>query len=295
MSCGPNANESCCSSFAIPGGTYYRSFDLGGDGYSGNFNSPATISNFRLDKYEATVERFRAFMAYGTGTQASHPSVGAGAHPNIPGTGWEASWNSSLVADMPTLIAALKCDPTFQTWTASPGANEHRPINCITWYEAMAFCAWDGGFLPTEAEWNYAATGGDEQRAYPWSGPASSLTLDGSYASYAQNDGADCGGDGMPGCAVTDLVEVGTKPAGDGRWRQSDLVGNVEEWVLDWYASTYTTPCSDCASLTTTGYRVQRGGSFSSDSTGLRTGIRKGNLPTPRSYTSGVRCARSAP
>jgi len=289
--CGISGDDSCCSSFEVVGGMYYRSYDLANDSSSGNMSYPAAISNFRLDKYEVTVERFRAFVADGMGTRANHPVVGAGAHANIPQSGWEAGWNASLVADTAALVAAVKCDSTLQSWTDTPGANEHRPMACITWYEAMAFCAWDGGYLPTEAEWNYAAAGGNQQRVYPWSSPAASLIpLDGDHASYS--NGTDCVGDGMPGCAVTDLVTVGTKPKGDGRWGQSDLAGNVWEWTLDWLAP-YASACTDCADLTAASVRVVRGGGFGSFSVNLRSGSRGMYAPVDRSNHIGVRCARA--
>jgi formylglycine-generating enzyme required for sulfatase activity len=210
---------------------------------------------------------------------------------NIAGSGWNASWNTSLVATTAALIAAVKCDSTYQTWTDTPAGNEDRPMNCVTWYEAMAFCAWDGGYLATEAEWNYAAAGGDQQRAYPWSSPAGSLTpLDGSHASY--NDGTTCVGDGMPGCAVTDLVAVGGKPLGDGRWGQSDLAGNVWEWAHDWNGA-YVNPCTNCAGVAQASSRVLRGGSFLNVATSLRAGPRNNGAPSVRSYGVGVRCART--
>lgn len=292
--CGSGGNDSCCNSLEVPAGSYDRSYDLANDGAWPDSSFPAAVSGFRLDKYEVTVGRFRAFVNAEMGTQSNPPLSGAGAHLNIAHSGWDATWSTSLATDRGALSSALKCDTTFQTWTDVPAANEHRPINCVTWYEAMAFCAWDGGYIPTEAEWDYAATGGDEQRAYPWSEPAGSLTIDNSHASYNSGtnlDGMNCVGDGMPGCALTDLTSVGTKPAGDGRWGQSDLAGNVYEWVLDW-AGNYTNPCDNCANLTVTGYRMFRGGSYGNSIGLLRASFRNSFPPSVRSSRIGIRCGR---
>jgi formylglycine-generating enzyme len=289
MTCGTTGNDSCCNSPELPGGTYYRSHDVAEDDYFGSMNSPATIGGFRLDKYEVTVGRFRTFVNAGMGTQAAPPPAGSGAHAVIAGSGWDASWNTRLVATRADLVAAVKCSPV-QTWTDGTGGNENRPINCVTWYEAMAFCAWDGGYLPTEAEWNYAATGGDQQRAYPWSTPPASVVLNSAHASY--EDGTDCVGDDRPGCTITDLVFVGSKLPGDGRWGHSDLAGNVLEWVLDW-SGAYASTCTDCARLTPGQGRVARGGGFGNDAFSLRTGSRTNLVPSDRNNFTGIRCARA--
>lgn len=289
-SCGA-ANEDCCSAGAVPGGTYFRSYDVAGTPESGDRKAPATVGAFRLDKYEVTVGRFRAFVEAGMGTQARPPSSGQGAHAAIAGSGWDEAWNKGLAGNKQALTAQLLCSPVFQTWTDSPAGNERRPINCVTWFEAAAFCAWDGGFLPTEAEWNYAAAGGEEQRAFPWSRPAADHAIVPARASFAVTP--DCVGDGQAHCSLTDLVEVGSKPDGTGRWGHADLSGNVAEWVLDWNWY-YDASCSDCAQLDSrvNHYRTYRGGGFDSVAADVRTANRGAGDPANRVPDVGIRCAR---
>jgi sulfatase modifying factor 1 len=152
--CGPVGTDDCCKSLLVPGGTFNRSYD-GVDFKDPNY--PATVSDFYLDKYEITVGRFRQFVKAGMGTQASPPAAGAGAHPRITGSGWDSTWNTNLPATTAALTTNLKCSTT---WTDTAGSNESKPVNCLEWYAAFAFCVWDGGRLATEAEWNYAASAG---------------------------------------------------------------------------------------------------------------------------------------
>jgi sulfatase modifying factor 1 len=282
--CGPTGSNNCCESPTVPDGTFYRSYDIAADGLYPSTSYLATVSAFRFDAYEATVGRFRKFVEASQGTQESPPIAGAGEHVRISSSGWDPSWNSALTSDTATLIAAVKCHATWQTWTDVPGTNENLPMNCVTWYEAMAFCAWDGGYLPSEMEWNYAAAGGNEQRAYPWSSPAGSTTIDCAHANY---NSTSC---------VNGTNRVGSEsPTGDGKWGQSDLAGNVWEWTLDWSATAYPVPCSDCANLTPSTSRVFRGGSYLNDAPTVRVGDRVFFAPSFRGPNVGVRCARLLP
>jgi formylglycine-generating enzyme required for sulfatase activity len=216
------------------------------------------------------------------GTQKNPPIPGSGIHPNLENSGWDNAWNQNLAIDTETFQNKVNCN--LGTWTSSPGVNENLPMTCVSWYEAMAFCIWDGGYLPTEAEWNYAASGGSEQRAYPWSNPANSID---SGCPYANNS---CGGK---------AIAVGSKsPKGDSRWHHSDLSGNIYEWALDWYMPYPSSPCSDCAYLMmpseTFPERVARGGDFSSVFSDVRTAARHGANPDKRYIGIGLRCARRA-
>ena len=196
-----------------------------------------------------TVGRYRQFAAAWTG--GWRPAAGAGKHAYLKGgglaataggieTGWDTTWNSTANVNPTTasLTRGSFCDSTHATWTAAAtGGHENLPINCVNWFESYAFCIWDGGFLPSEAEWEYAAAGGSEQRQYPWGTTAPGMTNQ--YAIY---------GSFYTGNA-TGLAPVGTATSGAGRWGQLDLAGEIWEWNLDW-KQTYVNPCTDCVNLT---------------------------------------------
>lgn len=290
---------SCCQAALVPGGTFHRGCDNAADTDYKDTTHPATVSPFVLDRYEVTVGRFRKFVAAGAGTQANPPASGTGAHPALPGSGWDSAWNARLPATTTALEAEvvgglMGCDSPHETWTDSPGANEDKPINCVTWYLAMAFCIWDGGYLPTETEWNFAASGGSEHRAYPWSVPSSSTLIDCSHANYQRS--------ASPVMYCTDGSVGGTNrvgsesPAGDGKWGHADLAGNVLEWTLDWYHADYAVPCVDCAALTpgVDGQVLRGGGFFNEFVSYLRSDYRMNNHgPGTHSSSYGMRCART--
>jgi len=292
--CGASG-ESCCTSLAVPAGTYSRTYTNDGSGPTGEAD-PAQIGAFRLDKYLITVGRFRQFVAATAAGWA--PARGAGTHThlnggqglaNSGGPGYEPGWDDVDTSELATTSAAwsfaLNCEASFQTWTDVPGANEALPMNCIDWYDAYAFCIWDGGFLPSEAEWEYAAAGGDEQREYPW-GSASP----GTQNLYAISNCNYPTGSRM--CmSVENVAPVGTASMGAGRWGQLDLAGSLAEWNLDWLAD--FKPCVDCVFLTDFSYRVVKGGSFGTDTENLFPPSRVGDTPPSRNAFYGARCARS--
>jgi formylglycine-generating enzyme required for sulfatase activity len=295
--CGADENADCCQAAMVPGGTFYRSYDTAADIEFPNKGYPATVSPFVLDTYEVTVGRFRMFVNAGMGTRERPPASGSGAHPELEAdSGWDTSWNVKLASDTATLSQNLTLGAhcSEHTWTATPGANENKPLNCVTWYEALAFCIWDGGYLPTEAEWSYAAGGGDQHRAYPWSDPdpPSPTNIDCMHANYHLGfpSGMHCVNGSVGG-----TNHVGSEsPAGDGRWGHSDLAGNVWEWLLDWHADPYLLPCIDCARLTMALHgREVRGGGYGNPAKDLRVAGRGQHPPASRNNSFGLRCARA--
>jgi formylglycine-generating enzyme required for sulfatase activity len=293
------ASESCCTSLGVTGNTYYRTYANDGDGGTGEADR-ATVSSFRLDKYEVTVGRFRQFVNAWNGGAGFTPAAGSGKHTHLngglglvnsaapadAGTVYEPGWVASDSSNIQPTNANLACVPPYYTWTNMPGTQEDLPINCVNWYEAYAFCIWDGGFLASESEWEYASAGGIQQREYPWGTTAPGIGNQ--YAMY------NCYPSSSQICTgLTNIARVGTATLGAGLWGQLDLAGNVSEWNLDWFA-TYVDPCSDCTYLTaTSGVRLSRGGEFDAISSHLVPTYRDSLAPALRSNGIGIRCARS--
>ncbi len=179
------------------------------------------------------------------------------------------------------MVGAVQCaDPKYRTWTAE---NDNLPMNCINWFQAQAFCIWDGGRLPTDAEWNYAAAGGAQQLDYPWGNaiPAADAKL-AIYGCYWNGTGSCTG--------VSNVAPVGSVSAGNGRWGHADLAGNLREWVQDWYAD-YPATCNNCAHTTDTlAGRVLRSGGFRSAASNMLSSGRTAYTPDFADDLGGARC-----
>jgi formylglycine-generating enzyme required for sulfatase activity len=297
--CGASS-ESCCASIEVPGGTYDRSYTNDGSGPTTE-GYPATVSGFRLDKYLVTVGRFRQFVAAWNNGAGYTPPAGSGKHTHLNGgqglansadpgtfeTGWDPTdWDSNIA---PTDANLGSCSP-YSTWTSTPGTQENLPIDCVDWWEAYAFCIWDDGFLPSEAEWGYAACGGSQLRAYPWGSTSPGTACPGTgceyaiYGCYYPNGSGDC-------ADVSNVAPVGTAASGAGLWGQLDMAGEMWEWNLDWFAD-YTSSCTDCADMTEADSRVFRGSYFGSTPSYVFAPLRFAYTPELRGGNAGFRCAR---
>jgi len=294
--CSSGGTSDCCASYDVVGGSFYRDFD--GKDFTDR-GHPAKISSFRLDAYEITVGRFRQFVR--AALAGWRPEAGDGKHTHLRDgkglsnaaeagmafePGWDASWNANLPATKAAWDYHLSCPAEdTATWTPNPGiANEKLPVTCIEWFDAYAFCIWDGGFLPSSAEWNYAAAGGNEQRIFAWGADA------------PQNDtsraiwGCKFGGGNCIG--LPNVAPVGSARGGDGKWGQSDLSGSLWEWNLD-FEGPIVDPCDDCATTASGQGRVFRGGAFENVAADLEVAYHMWSRTSHADV--GARCARVIP
>ncbi|MCA9579116.1 MAG: SUMF1/EgtB/PvdO family nonheme iron enzyme, partial [Myxococcales bacterium] len=135
----------------------------------------------------------------------------------------------------------------YFTWGAS--GKEQHPVTGVSWDDAVAYCGWRGGRLPTEAEWEYGARGSDG-RVYPWGN-------EGPSDRRLQWSGG-CGGFGCSGGTAA----VGSHASGRSPFGLEDMSGNVWEWVSDWYGAYPSGAVRDPSGPTSGDGRVLRGGSW---------------------------------
>jgi len=153
------------------------------------------ISEFSIDRTEVANRDYKRFID---------------AHPNWPvpylGVDWAIPYNWD------------------QTERIYPPDKADHPVVLVSWEDANAYCLWAGGRLPTEAEWEKAASwdpNRNEKRIWPWGNAWNPNLLNSSYSS------------------PRGIMPVGSFPAGASPYNVLDMAGNVWEWVADWYDPSY--------------------------------------------------------
>lgn len=244
-----NGDTSTTGMVRISGGT----FMMGGDNEQAAKDEypkhKVTVDGFYMDEHEVTNAQFKAFVgATGYITTAEQKpdweQLKKQLPPNTPKPDESQLVASSLVFTPPSRSVDL--NNYSQWWSWVPGANwknpegpesnikgkDNYPAVHISWDDANAYCKWAGKRLPTEAEWEYAARGGVQDKIYPWGnenialGKPKANSWDGTFPN------ANSGRDGF-----MDLAPV--KQFAPNGYKLYDMGGNVWEWCSDWYRNDY--------------------------------------------------------
>lgn len=151
------------------------------------------------------------------------------------------------------------------------------PIVYVNWFQANEYCAWAGRRLPSEAEWEKAARGTEKQK-YPWGNDAPNPRL----ANYAES-------------LIGETVSVYRYPLGASPYGALNMVGNVREWLADWYSDTYyqETTLNNPIGPESGIERSMRSGAYDADANEIFVTSRYKHEPQSAGLSRGFRCAES--
>ena len=233
--------------------------------------------NLKIDVFEELeyvwVPRGRFWMGANEGDKAAAESENPRHHVRLTKGFWMTRGPVTVEAYRRFCKAIHKELPEY----AGFEQKEDHPVVKVNWADASAYCEWVGGRLPTEAEWEYAARGGQDGNNYPWGNRVSPQKAN--YYGKGQN-------------------WKGTSPVGSfapNEYGLYDMAGNVWEWCADWFHDSYysKSPRTDPdGPHEKTNARVIRGGSWGSSSRFLRISVRGRVGPQIRGSLQGFRCVR---
>jgi len=256
----------------IPAGQFFMGSDLKDAADNEKPSHNVAVESVCMDEYEVSAKKYKACSDQGKCRRA--PT--------------EVEW--------PKITATERATYSPLCTGSDPEKQDH-PITCVTWEMADNYCKANDKRLPTEAEWEFA-TRGPDGRIYPWGDDPPSVEhlnacdaqcLAWGKAHKVELKALEKGDDGF---ATT--APVGKFPAGRSRFGPYDVVGNVWEWVADWYGDYRADAVKNPLGPATGERKVIRGGAWNAGfETWLHPSFRYAQVPNAQSYGIGFRCVKS--